>query len=142
MERKAFAITSHCGFHWKLPNGFCMSVQWGPGNYSDHHSVLFSEYGSPAKTDWWASDRVEVAVFDPGGDFLRTTHDDVQGYLSSADVLELLKAVSEYDPSWRRKTIPKDKWFHPHDDEAEQRQWDEEEGEDASKAKEEDSPAE
>jgi hypothetical protein len=98
-----FNITEHKGFQIKFDNGITASVQWGPGNYCDHHgAVTLESLKVPAKSNSWKSSTAEVAAFIEGGDFVAVkgftgveeTGDDVAGRLNPAQVLEFLNAVA------------------------------------------------
>ena len=80
-----FKITDSKGFQMTFENGYTISVQFGPGNYCDNHSL---EWDAPQKTNI-SSNTAEIAVFDPDNNFVRIDeHDDVIGHLTAEDVLE------------------------------------------------------
>ena len=72
------------GFQMTFENGWAISVQWGAGNYCNHYSEALDTITRDSTT-------AEVAVFTPDGEFHRIGLDnDVKGYLSSNEVLELM----------------------------------------------------
>ena len=85
-----FRITDNKGFQIKFDNGYTVSVQFGPGNYSSNYNADFiTERGKPQ-----TATLAETALIDPNGDFVVYKDDDVQGYQSTEDVLELLNYAS------------------------------------------------
>lgn len=68
---KAFSITPPAkGVHFTFPNGWTVSVQWGPGNYSDNHANMtkFSEPADDSNTaEVWAWDKDDNADGEPRG---------------------------------------------------------------------------
>lgn len=89
MSKPEFSITQHKGFHIGFENGWRVSVQFGPGNYGDHHGA--DVYDAPRTADTWASSQAEVAVFRPDGEFLGG---DVWRYRDPGEVAKLLHYVS------------------------------------------------
>lgn len=61
-----FCITAGKGFHITFENGWTVSVQWGPGNYCDHHRTPF---GTMTR-EGWHSVTAEVGIWSetPNGD--------------------------------------------------------------------------
>lgn len=84
-----FQITGDKGFHVRFPNGYTVSVQFGPGNYCDNHDKDFGK----APVGGWSSRTAETAVWGPDGTMLelKGEEDTVQGYRTPAQVLDLLK---------------------------------------------------
>ncbi len=76
------------GFHVTFDNGITVSVQFGGGNYCDNRNLSsFKDKGGPCKN-------AEVALF-RGPTWIKgwpheNPNDDVQGYLSPAQVLEIM----------------------------------------------------
>jgi hypothetical protein len=71
--QKAFTISNGKGFQITLPNGYIFSVQFGPGNYCDHHKNFgfeSSEYGKIG------SNTAECAVIDSDGEFVNLSKFD------------------------------------------------------------------
>jgi len=80
------------GYHMTFKNGYCISVQFGPGNYCERQDADFE---APLKTlknnDSWRSETAEVAIFNPDGTF----DGDVQGWLSTDEVANLIRKVQK-----------------------------------------------
>ena len=85
-----FNITRGKGFHVLFPNGYTVSVQFGPGNYCQNRSAPFNadkECGEMGSKD------AECAVWKDFGDYVRPEgwNDDVKGWMSPTEVLELFQ---------------------------------------------------
>lgn len=97
-QKKGFTVTGHKGFHLTFSNGYTVSVQWGPGNYADHHDSF--DFDAPQRADFWASDVAEVAVMDPNGEFVHIApHDQVRGWVTADQVAVLIAFVAAYQPA-------------------------------------------
>ena len=71
-------------------NGYCISVQFGPGNYCERQMADFDAVQTTVNNgEIWRSDTAEVLVFNPDG----TYRGDVQGWLSTDEVAELIDMV-------------------------------------------------
>jgi len=82
-----FKISDNKGFHITFENGYTVSVQFGPGNYSDNYGLsIMDYYGKPVPP----SSTAETALLDPSGNFVKYKGDDVQARQTPEDVLELL----------------------------------------------------
>ena len=68
----------HNGFHMTFKNGYTMSVQFGKNNYSDGGETT-------AEIAAWGPDRKWVKL---------SEHDDVRGWCSPDDVLEVMNMVA------------------------------------------------
>jgi hypothetical protein len=68
----------HNGFHMTFKNGYTMSVQFGKGNYSDRGKTT-------AEIAAWGPDRVWVKL---------SEHDDVRGWCSPDEVLEIMNQIA------------------------------------------------
>jgi hypothetical protein len=79
------------GFHMTFDNGITVSVQWGKMNYCDNRS-----YGSVRDEDTPPCVNAEAALFyADGGAWVKgwphkNERDDAQGYLTPAQVLEIM----------------------------------------------------
>ena len=91
-----FKITSGKGFHVTFANGWTVSVQFGHGNYCDHHMARFEE-------DYAARDRrcgeqgsltAEVACWPRSGDLADLGSDTVRGWQDPEQVLALMIEVA------------------------------------------------
>ena len=90
-----FRITGGCGFHVTFENDFTVSVQFGPGHYCANRSLKIGTDELAIGKD--GSPNAEVAAWGPNGEFLDLSGnlpwwegDDVRGYATPANVLELL----------------------------------------------------
>ena len=86
-----FRINDNKGFSITFDNGYTVSVQFGPGNYSSNKNLSFLDNINKPMT----ANTVETALLAPDGDFVAYKNNDVQGYQSTADVLELLDYASK-----------------------------------------------
>ena len=94
-----FAISQGKGFHIKFPNGWAISVQFGPGNYCTNRYAGFSGKDNPRNSDFYHSDDAEIAVFDATDNFVKLTPwDTVEGYVSPARVAEVIAIISGPTP--------------------------------------------
>jgi len=99
-EFNQFCITQGKGFRLTFANGWAVSVQFGPGNYTDCEGGRNGDYYGPEKAvkGAWRAESAEVAVFTPEGEFLDRIqpYDDVVGYVSSDKVALLLAIVAQF----------------------------------------------
>ena len=85
-----FRINDNKGFQITFNNGYTVSVQFGPGNYSSNYTLsMLDNMGKPM-----TANSAETALVDPDGNFVAYKDDDVQGYQTPNDVLELLAYAS------------------------------------------------
>ena len=68
----------HNGFHMTFENGYTISVQFSKTNYSDGGETT-------AEVAAWDSDRKWVKI---------NKHDDVQGWCSPNEVLEIMNQIA------------------------------------------------
>lgn len=95
MANPNFNITGGTGFQMEFLNGYKVSVQFGPGNYSTNRDRPWDRRG-----DMWESANAEVAVIAPNGDwatkeaFKEIFHmdlpDDVAGWVTPDDVAKVM----------------------------------------------------
>lgn len=95
-----FRITDNKGFHITFDNGFTVSVQFGPGNYSDNYDANWDTLGQPQ-----SSRTAETAVFSPDGEFVAYRGQDVQGHMTAEQVLDLMNQVSQLNWAEQRRTL-------------------------------------
>ena len=94
-----FAITEGKGFQITFPNGWTVSVQFGPGNYCSNRYAGFSGSANPRNSNVYQCDDAEVAVFDASGEIVRITPwDQVEGDVSPERVAEIIAIVSGPTP--------------------------------------------
>lgn len=96
---KRIRITGGKGFQMIFANGWTVSVQFGIGNYCDHHHRGFSPDYNKAniKAGEIGSETAEVWAWDQNGNQKQIDgeSEDVQGYLSTNDVLTYMVEVSQ-----------------------------------------------
>lgn len=86
-----FRINDNRGFQIQFDNGYTVSVQFGPGNYSSNYNLSMLDNINKPMTATLA----ETALIAPDGSFVAYKDDDVQGYQDAASVLELLDYASK-----------------------------------------------
>ena len=75
------------GLHVEFPNGYTISVQWGPGSYSDNRHM--SSRAVPA--GGWVSRCAEIAVYNPAHKMIPCCdYENVRGWQSKAQIRALL----------------------------------------------------
>lgn len=96
--KEGFSITEGKGFAVTFANGYTVSVQFGPGNYSsnrdeyrdapyDARNALMGANGSAtAETACWGPDGAMIT--------LENDSDSVQGYRTPAQVLSLMTLMA------------------------------------------------
>jgi hypothetical protein len=100
-----FSITRGTGFQMKLGNGWTVSVQFGPGTYSDHHMggprsmVFMGDTTTPAQPH--KSALAEVAAIHPNGELVDVLNrgDTVAGWMDADAVVEFIALVAALDAS-------------------------------------------
>jgi len=73
-----------CGFQINFKNGYTASVIWGPGTYSDSHSVEVAAWNTADHLDW-----VHNEFIPP--------HDDVRGYLPLNELGAFLTSIANME---------------------------------------------
>jgi hypothetical protein len=100
-----FNNTQH-GFHMEFPNGWTLSVQWGPGNYCETRRIdqETERYINPfdGKFHQFTSNTAEIAVMhkDHTNMYPLMESDDVKGWVSATEVADYMKWVSELDSDY------------------------------------------
>ena len=80
------------GYQMTFENGYCISVQYGPGNYCERQNAAYDAPDKALKNNEnWRSETAEVAIFNPDGTF----DGDVQGWLSTDEVAKLIRKVQK-----------------------------------------------
>ncbi len=90
-----FKITGMKGFHLTFENGYTVSVQFGPGNYCDNYD---RDIGVDEKLSGEVgSNTAECAVWGRDSKMIKRDgwSDTVNGYMTSANVLELMNWASK-----------------------------------------------
>ena len=87
------------GFHIEFPNGWIISVQWGPGNYCE--TRRFQDNGTlvqafDGKYHEFKSNTAEVAILHPDHNRMYpiAEHDDVVGWQTATDVAQWILFAS------------------------------------------------
>ena len=93
-----FKITGGKGFQITFKNGCTLSVQFGPGNYSDKRDA---PWDAPKAAHFWKSTTAEVAIILPNGDFYQLPggDPDVAGWQTVEDVIPLIDVARNIDTS-------------------------------------------
>lgn len=86
-----FRINDNKGFQITFHNGYTVSVQFGPGNYGGNRNLSVLDNRGKSMT----ANTAETALIAPDGSFVTYKEDDVQGYQTPHDVLELLNYASK-----------------------------------------------
>ncbi|NDC55387.1 MAG: hypothetical protein EBZ69_00920 [Alphaproteobacteria bacterium] len=82
-----FRVMDNKGFHMVFENGCTLSVQFGPGNYTDADKRR-NDFDAPRKQRDWEARTAEVAILLPNGKFYPITEmDDVIGWQTVEDVV-------------------------------------------------------
>jgi hypothetical protein len=92
-----FGATQNKGFYTTFENGWSISVQWGPGNYCDRHSI--GNYNAPMETDngAWTSDTAEIAIIhDETETWYSFGNDTVLGHQTPDEVANWIGEVSRW----------------------------------------------
>jgi len=84
-----FEVTNNKGVHITFPNGYYISIQWGPVNYCSNHGKDI-KYGQPVPASFTA----ETAIMNPDGEFVLYKGDHVQGYQTVTEVLATMNYVA------------------------------------------------
>ena len=97
-QQPGFYITSGKGFHVTFANGWTVSVQFGGGNYCEHHDCEIGRNDQCSLGEGTCgnvgSRNAEVAVWGPDGGMIDLGGDTVRGWQSPAAVLALLNAAA------------------------------------------------
>lgn len=90
-----FTACSNKGFQMTFPNGWTVSVQWGPGNYCENKSMS-GGWNAPIKEDFWKSRTAEIAAWDKNGVWYDgyDNGDQVDGYQTTDDVLKFMNEIA------------------------------------------------
>ena len=92
------------GFHMEFPNGWIISVQWGPGNYCETRRKNEDGWISPFDGQYheFESNTAEVAIFHPDHNRMYpiAEHDDVIGWQTATDVVGWMLFASKLDSNY------------------------------------------
>lgn len=97
-----FAITGGKGFHVTFKNGWTISVQFGPGNYSDNYHLDFTSFYDK-QPGVLRSSTAEIACWGPDGAMREFSDgeypDTVKGRVTPEEVLALMADIAARPPS-------------------------------------------
>lgn len=92
-----FSITGGKGFKMVFANGWTVSVQFGVGNYCEHHTKIES-YRAAGETavagGEWESQEAEIAAYDAAGNWHRFPNDDVKGWCKPEEVAAFIQKIA------------------------------------------------
>ena len=100
-----FKNTQH-GFHMEFPNGWILSVQWGPGNYCETRRTdqETEAYINPfdGKHHEFTSTTAEIAVVhkDHPRMYPLSESDDVKGWVPATEVADYMQWVSKLNSDY------------------------------------------
>jgi hypothetical protein len=94
-EEPHLAICGGKGFQLFFRNGWGISVQFGPGNYCEHHWEY--DFNAPQKAQRWTSEKAELALWDAHHNWVFEffTGDQVLGYVKTDHIAEFITAAKE-----------------------------------------------
>ena len=98
-----FASIENKGFHITFKNGVTVSVQFGIGNYCQHHNSDI-KIGVEKEFRKWESKNAEVAIWNKNGEWITkkcpyldvAEYDDVAGYVSTDEIIDVLTWAKNY----------------------------------------------
>lgn len=93
MNNEGFRITDSSGFHITFPNGYTVSVQFGPGNYCSNQHMRIRQDEAKAGED--GCPNAETAFWHGQGELIveGDDYDSVQGYQTVDQVMQRLIRV-------------------------------------------------
>lgn len=98
-------INSPFGFATEFDNGWEVSVQWGPGNYCENRNLSMGINPFDGEFHNYSSMNAEVRVrYTPTDQILALqTHEDVDGWVSPNDVVQLMSVVAALPKRYLRQ---------------------------------------
>lgn len=92
------------GYSLTFENGFRLSVQFGPHNYSSNRDLADSlsfEQRIESERVWFCTPdtTAEIAILGPRGGFVPMDNDDVMGWVTPDRVLAIGRWLATVDPS-------------------------------------------
>jgi len=92
------------GFKMEFPNGWTISVQWGPGNYCENGNTSTINSINPFDGQYhqFKSNTAEIAVIhkDHSRWYPTSEHDDVKGWVSATEVAEYIQWTAQLDSDY------------------------------------------
>ena len=93
-----FRITRHKGFQIDFENGWCISVQFGAGNYCDNHD---REFDFEKEMDMLKSTNAEIGIFNPKDELIRHpdygSKDTVKGWVTPDELVHFINWTAEQE---------------------------------------------
>jgi hypothetical protein len=88
-----FRITDNKGFQIVFENGCTLSVQFGPGNYTDS-DIRNKDVAAPRNSHHWEAQTAEIAILLPNGGFYEIgDFDAVVGWQTAEDVAKWVEVA-------------------------------------------------
>lgn len=95
-----------CGTHLHFDNGWTLSVQWGTGNYCENRNFggVLNGVAAAGQHDFRKCPNAEIALFHEERDtyYALSGFDDVRGWVTPDEVLEMLPAIARMSPTETR----------------------------------------
>ena len=90
------------GFHMEFPNGWLISVQWGPGNYCQAGHEYRNINPFDGQYHEFTSSTAEIAVMYKGQGtwYPLSESDDVMGWLNAEQVNEYIQWTAQLDSDY------------------------------------------
>jgi len=91
-------ITNNKGFHITFNNGYCISVQFGVGNYCENKDFVIGNLEAfNAEAGKKGSRDCEIAIFDPQNNMIHVEEwgDEVKGWVTPNELLEWMEYTSK-----------------------------------------------
>lgn len=89
-QKEGFYITGGKGFHITFPNGWTISVQFGPGNYCENYGGDFDKKSEAAEK---GSSTAETAYWGPDGEMVDEDGATVQGHQTVDQVMDRIARI-------------------------------------------------
>lgn len=94
VKAQGFYITGGKGFHITFPNGWTISVQFGPGNYCGNYDRDIRTETEASGKDGSAT--AETAYWGPDGKMVEEDGDTVQGYQTVDQVMDRIARIRAF----------------------------------------------
>ena len=88
-----FTACQNKGFQMTFPNGWTVSVQWGPMNYCEKKSFS-AKWNAPEKEAFWTSETAEIAAWDKNNVWYEFDNDTVDGWKTPTEVMEFMTMIA------------------------------------------------
>lgn len=101
---------ARCGTHLHFDNGWTLSVQWGTGNYCENRNFggVLNGVAAAGQHNFRRCPDAEIMLFhrEREANYALSEFDSVRGWVTPADVLEMLPVIARMSPTDER--LPKD----------------------------------